>query len=154
MTQEEKSQELYKTIAPLLEEGKNLEIHPTGTSMYPLLTGEDVVILKPLIGEEKLRKNQILLYRRENGLLVLHRLCKIREDGFYFVGDNQTEVEGPLRREAVLAVVTDICRHGKWFSAKAPWYLFLSRVWLFLRPVRPLISRPLGMVYRKIKGRK
>lgn len=151
MFQEEKSKELYQKIAPLLKEGKNLEIHPTGTSMYPLLTEEDVVIIRPLTGEEHVKKNQILLYQRESGLLVLHRVCKVTEEGFYFVGDNQTEVEGPLKREALLAVVTDIRRHGRWFSVRHPIYRFLSRIWLSLRPVRPVISRPVGKIYRKLK---
>ncbi len=149
--QEEKSKELYKKIAPLLKEGKYLEIHPTGTSMYPLLAGDDVVLLKPLSAGETVKTNQILLYKRDGGLLVLHRLCRVREDGFYFVGDNQTEVEGPLKREALLAVVTDIRRHGIWFSAKHPLYRFFSRLWIFLRPVRPVISRPLGKLYRWLR---
>lgn len=150
MSQEEKSKELYQKIAPLLREGKALEIHPTGTSMYPLLTGEDAVIIRPVSKEEKIKKNQILLYQRDNGLLVLHRVCKIKEDGYYFVGDNQTEVEGPLKRGSLLAVVTDIRRHGRWFPVKHLLYRFLSRLWLFLRPVRPFISRPLGKIYRGI----
>lgn len=153
MSQEEKSKELYQKIAPLLKEGKSIEIHPTGTSMYPLLTGEDVVVLKPLSEKDPVQRNQILLYRRESGLLVLHRVCKVKEDRFYFVGDNQTEVEGPLKREVLLAEVTDIRRKGKWFSVKHPLYRFLSRFWLFLRPVRPLISRPLGKIYRGIFSR-
>ena len=151
MSQEEKSKALYEKIKPLLDEGQNLEIHPTGTSMFPLLESRDSVLLKPLRDVCKVKKNDILLYRRESGLLVLHRLCKVKEDGYYFVGDNQTEVEGPLQASALLAVTTDICRHGRWFSVKHPVYRFFSRLWLLLRPVRPLISRPIGSVYRRIK---
>lgn len=147
-SQEEKSKKLYQALKPLLEQGKKIEIHPTGTSMFPLLSGSDVVVVRKIEARERVKRNDIILYQRKGGLLVLHRLYRKRGDGYYFVGDNQTELEGPLKREALLAIVTDVCRHGRWFPVSHPWYVCLSRLWLWLRPVRPYISRPIGVVYR------
>ena len=126
MTQEEKSIQLCEKLLPLLKEGKEVEIHPSGT-------------------------RDILLYQRESGLLVLHRLCRIKQDGYYFTGDNQTEVEGPLQASQLLAIVTCICRNGHTFRVTHPVYKICSRIWLFLRPVRPFISRPLGMLWRRLR---
>lgn len=148
MTQEEKSISLYKKIKPLLEEGQTIEIHPSGFSMYPLITSpSDSVIVCP-IDKNPLKTGDILLYRRNSGLLVLHRICRIKKDGFYFTGDNQTEIEGPLQAQQLLAKVTHIRRKGHTFSTKHPIYRICSRIWLILRPVRPFISRPIGKVWR------
>lgn len=132
----------YEAIHKALTNHQLIAIHPQGTSMFPLLKeGRDSVIAAPL---EKHAPgiNDIILYRRDNGLLVLHRLCKIKKDGYYFVGDNQTEKEGPLRREQLLAYVIQITRNGHTFSTKHPIYAVVSRIWLLLRPVRHKISRP------------
>jgi hypothetical protein len=64
------------------------------------------------------------------------------------VGDNQTELEGPLRADQIMAVMVSFVRNGKQISCKHPVYAVLSRGWLFLRPFRHNISRPLGKLYR------
>lgn len=132
----------YETIHKALQEHQPIVIHPQGTSMFPLLKeGRDSVVAAPF-GDHAPGVNDIILYRRDNGLLVLHRLCKVKKDGYYFVGDNQTEKEGPLRREQLLAYVTQITRNGHTFSTRHPLYAAVSRMWLFLRPVRHKISKP------------
>lgn len=154
MTREEKSRRLYEELMPLLKAGKTVEIHPYGSSMFPLIVSlsDSVFLCAP--NDVPLKKGDILLYQRENGLLVLHRLCRICKDGYYFTGDNQTAVEGPLQRTQVLAVVTHICRKGRTFSVKHPVYRLLSNIWLTLRPVRPFISRPIGMLWRMLRRKR
>lgn len=47
MTQEEKSIQLCEKLLPLLKEGKEVEIHPSGTSMFPLINPpSDSVVLR------------------------------------------------------------------------------------------------------------
>ena len=59
-----------------------------GDSMMPLLNQEtDTVRLTPII--EPLKKYDIPLYRRPSGQLVLHRIIKVTENGFYTCGDNR-----------------------------------------------------------------
>lgn len=150
MTREEKSKNLYQKLLPLLQEGQTIQVHPHGFSMYPLITSpSDSVILRP-IDETTPKRGDILLYRRETGLLVLHRVYRITKDGFYFTGDNQTEVEGPLQSDQLLAVVTHICRKSHTFSVHHPVYRFCSHLWLMLRPIRPYISRPIGKLWRML----
>ncbi len=151
MTQEEKSIQLCEKLLPLLKEGKEVEIHPSGTSMFPLINPPSDSVVLRAIGDTPIKTGDILLYQRESGLLVLHRLCRIKQDGYYFTGDNQTEVEGPLQASQLLAIVTCICRNGHTFRVTHPVYKICSRIWLFLRPVRPFISRPLGMLWRRLR---
>lgn len=132
----------YETINKALQNRQPITIHPQGTSMFPLLKeGRDCVVIAPFENHTP-HVNDIILYRRDNGLLVLHRLCKSKKDGYYFVGDNQTELEGPLCRKQLLAYVIQINRSGHAFSTKHPIYAVISRMWLFLRPIRHKISRP------------
>ena len=57
---------------------------------------------------------------------------------FILVGDNQREVEGPLRPSQVIGRLVAFVRDGKEISVRQPFYRFLSSLWLFLLPVRPL----------------
>ena len=61
-----------------------------------------------------LRRGDVVLYRRENGMLVLHRIYKIGQDGLYLLGDHQTAIEGPVRREQVKGKMTGMVRDGRY----------------------------------------
>lgn len=136
------------SFLPLLRAGKTIEIAPIGTSMFPLFTTNSDLAVLAAADAKKLHRGDVVLYRRDSGMLVIHRIYRRKKDGFYMVGDNQTKLEGPLRPEQIKAVMVSFCRKGHRISCKNPFYLILSRLWLFLRPIRPFISRPLGTAYR------
>lgn len=141
-------------IERLLEQGHKLQIKPQGYSMYPMFVpGRDEAVIEKA-DCERLRKGDVVLYRRDGGILVLHRICKLREDGFYMVGDNQKEVEGPLRADQIKGVLTGFVRKGKLRSVKDPVYIIASRLWLFLRPVRPILAKSVAALKRVFSGRK
>lgn len=138
-------------IEEALREGKSIQIRPQGYSMYPLLVpGRDEVILHAA-DPAKLRRGDVVLYRREGSILVLHRIWKKRSDGFYMVGDNQTKVEGPIAVEQIRAVMTAFIRNGKHLPAGNPGYRFLAAVWLLLRPFRRAISLPIAKLRTLLK---
>ena len=141
-------------IERLLERGQQIQLKPQGYSMYPLfIPGRDEAILERA-ESARLKKGDVVLYRREGGILVLHRICKIRKDGFYMVGDNQKEVEGPLQRSQIKGLLTGFVRNGKYRSVKHPGYVLVSRLWLFLRPVRPVLSRTAAALKRMFRRKK
>ena len=141
-------------IESLLEHGKTVQLKPQGHSMYPLFVqGRDWAVIKKA-DCDKLKKGDVILYRREGGILVLHRICKIKNGEFYLVGDNQCEVEGPLKKEQVKGVLTLIKRRGKDIYVKHPLYVLLSRLWLFLRPVRPVISKSVARLKRLVRKKR
>lgn len=154
MTPEEKSQKLAARLLPLLQQGKSVEIHPQGSSMFPLLTGSADSVIICSLTDRPPKTGDILLYQRNSGLLVLHRLCRICGEEFYFAGDNQTQLEGPLYSSQLVAVVTHIRRKGHLFSVTHPLYRIYSESWRILRPIRPFISRPLGHLCRLLSGRR
>ena len=131
-------------ILELLEEGKTVQIMPRGYSMHPLLVpGRDSVILRPLQGED-VRRGQVLLFRGKGELLTLHRVWKVTKKGVYFVGDNQVQIEGPIPMEKIYATMCGYIRNGKEHDTKEVFYTLITRFWLFLRPVRFLISKPIA----------
>ena len=149
----------WQDIEKLLLEGKNLNIKPQGYSMYPVLVpGRDEAIIEPLT-EKKLRRGDVVLYRRDKnakngGILVLHRIWKVRTEGIYLVGDNQKELEGPLRPHQIKGIMVGMNRKGKYIPVTHPVYRLLTGGWLCSRPVRPYVARAVRLMKTKKQKQK
>lgn len=128
-------------VEQLIRDGHSVQIHPEGYSMYPMLVpGRDEAVIARA-DTAKLRRGDVILYRRESGRLVLHRIVRRDAHGFYTVGDNRTDVEGPLAEEQVRGLLVAFVRKGKRIAASNPLYAALSRLWLLLLPFRGGIFR-------------
>ena len=101
-----------------------------GTSMWPLLKeGKSRVQLVEKDGKQ-LREGDIVLYRRVDGSLILHRIFKIEADGTYLVcGDHQWKLEEQIREEQILAVAQGFYRNGRYIDEKTWWYRLYKGVW-------------------------
>lgn len=131
--------EWSNAILPLLKNGHELKLPLSGKSMYPLLLGgRDEAVIKST-DNMKLKRGDIVLYRRENGTHVLHRIHHIKNKSYYMLGDAQTWIEGPIDETQVLAVAVNIIRKGRVISCSGKIYRLVSELWLLLRPMRPLI---------------
>lgn len=134
-------------IEQILSEGKPVQFPPTGYSMYPMfIPGRDEAIVSPLT-KRALKRGDVVLYRRDESILVLHRICRINKQGIYMVGDNQSEVEGPLRPDQVKGILTAFIRNNKTISVRNPIYLTTAHIWLFMRPIR----RPIQLIVSNLK---
>lgn len=141
-------------IEKLLEQGKTVQFGPIGYSMYPLFVpGRDEAVVAPA-DPEALKRGDVALYRRDESILVLHRIWKRKSDGFYMVGDNQRQVEGPLRPDQIKGVLVQIIRKGRRFSVKSIPYRVLAAVWLAMRPLRPAVSHAVAAGKRFLTGKK
>ena len=61
-----------------------------GTSMWPLLREKKSWVEVTIRDDTPLTSETVVLYRRENGQLVLHRIIRVENDGTYWVcGDHQ-----------------------------------------------------------------
>ena len=136
-------------IEQLLADGKTIKIKPQGYSMYPLFVpGRDEACIERT-DFSSLKRGDVILYRRDKSILVLHRIWKITGDSFYMVGDNQTEIEGPLRADQVRGKLTGFVRNGKFVDVKNPIYRFSSSLWLFLRPLRPCFWKLMSFLRKR-----
>lgn len=123
-------------IEQLLEAGEVIQIYPEGYSMYPMFVpGRDAAVIKKA-DVKKIRRADVVLYRRKGSILVLHRVVKCRDGQFYMVGDNQMEIEGPVQENQIKGILTAFVRSEHRISVKNPFYVILSGMWLLLRPVR------------------
>lgn len=100
-----------------------------GTSMWPLLV-EGKCRVKITAAEGKmLKKGDIVLYRRTDGTLVLHRIMKIEEDGFRVCGDHQWKLDEKVQEEQILAVAQGFFINGNYIDEKTWWYRLYKRFW-------------------------
>lgn len=137
------------SIEELLLNGMTVRIKPQGYSMYPLfIPGRDEALIEAAKPDE-LKRGDIALYRRSGSILVLHRIFKITDDGFFMVGDNQTEIEGPLRPDQIRGRLTGFIRRGHSISTSNIIYRMISSLWLAMLPLRPFMWKLSGFV-RKI----
>ncbi len=138
-----------------MENGGRAKLTVTGDSMYPMLKNcRDSVELMPIAPQQK--KGDIILYRRDNGQFILHRIIAVTEDGYICCGDNQWEKE-PVRHDQLLAVVDSFTRNGKQYTLNQASYRLYVAAWLGLFPVRRYllgIRRRLGRLRRKMQRRR
>ena len=99
-------EELVPLIVEVIESGATFRLYPHGESMMPTIKqGEDSVELaKPNV----LNKYDVVLYRRECGKYVLHRIVNIRGDMYDMCGDNQLEIEKDIPKASIIAFVPAI----------------------------------------------
>lgn len=142
------TREYMSVFRELTEEGKEVSMVIAGNSMSPFLVhGRDSICFKK--PERALRKGDMVFYERKNGQFVMHRICKIKNEKYYLVGDAQQNIEGPLKREQIFAIVTRVRRKGKWLKPGDFWWEFFSRVWIRVIPLRYVILRIYGLLNRR-----
>lgn len=140
-------QELAPIIVQTVNAGGTAELTVTGRSMLPLLLDRVSRVKLTAITEPKY--GDIVLYRRDNGTYVLHRIVKCCEDGTYTMcGDGQTVLEPRLRRDQMIAVVQSFARHDKWRSCENPLYKLWWRIHVADRPLRHLWKRGINFLKR------
>lgn len=137
-----------QSIEGILNSGKAVQIKPQGYSMYPtIVPGRDEAIIQKE-DTEKLKRGDVVLYRRDGSILVLHRICKKNKNGYYTVGDNQTEIEGPLRPDQIKGKMVVLIRKGKEIDVRSLRCRIPSSIWLFMRPVRKPVSLTAAAIKR------
>ncbi|MBR6719827.1 MAG: S24/S26 family peptidase [Clostridia bacterium] len=101
--------DLEPLIRETLENGYTFPMMPRGTSMLPLIReGYDSVILSPLPDEVK--AGDIILYKRDDGKFVLHRVIRKERNAYTMCGDNQTVLEKGILRQHMIAVASGMIR--------------------------------------------
>ncbi|KIR02089.1 hypothetical protein P261_00903 [Lachnospiraceae bacterium TWA4] len=131
------TREYVSILKELVNEGKEVSMVIVGSSMSPFLIHQrDTIFFKK--PDRDLKRGDIVFYQRDNGQYVCHRICKITKDGYYLVGDAQTEVEGPLREEQIFARIYKVKRKGKELVSGNFIWNFFERIWIRVIPLRPI----------------
>lgn len=130
-----------KKVEDILLPGITVRIRPTGNSMRPLIHADRDTVCLVKADPEKLAIGDIVLYRREYGILVLHRIISIKKGKIYLSGDNNFEIEGPLDPEQIIGVATEITRAGKKIKTTDPLYRLYILLWPGSRPLRQFLYK-------------
>lgn len=138
---------LMEDLLKTMEETQTVPLVISGSSMTPFLVhGRDTVYLSKI--QRPLKKGDMILYRRDSGAYILHRICDLDGETYTLVGDAQTQREPGIRREQVLALVTAVRRKGRLLQPGSFWWEFFEKIWLRLIPLRPVIVRIYAAVRR------
>lgn len=124
-----------------------------GTSMLPMLKqGRDVFTVSAYRGG-KLKKYDVVLFKRKSGEYILHRIVKTPDDGTYvLMGDNCCYKESGIRKEDILGVMISFDHRGRTISTDSALYKFYSRIWCYFSPFRIFIRRSYLFLKRRFKG--
>ena len=99
-----------------------------GSSMMPLLRqNRDLMVIQNKVG--RCARYDAVLYKRESGQYVLHRILKVREKDYVICGDNQWKREYGITDEQILGVLTAVVRDGKMIPVTERGYQRYVHLW-------------------------
>ncbi len=138
---------MVEHIQALLTEASAVPLVISGNSMSPFLVhGRDTVYLSRI--EKPVKRGDMVLYRRENGSYILHRVYAVKGPLYDMVGDAQTDIELSVRREDMIAVVTSVNRKGKILKRNSFCWMFFEKIWIRMIKIRSFAVK----FYSKLKG--
>ena len=144
-------QDFMPKLEALLNEVKAVPLVISGNSMLPfLIHGRDTVYLSKV--DSTLKKGDIVLYKRDDGSYILHRIYKAEGEVFQLIGDAQPIIEKGVRANQIIAKVTEIKRKGKLINEKSLFWKFFQKIWLNIIPLRAGLIKAYSFIKRKTKG--
>ncbi len=144
---------MNSTFEKELEEKGYLVYYNVGDSMMPLIKeGRDLMVLT--IPSRPPKKYDAVLYKRDNGQYVMHRILGEDENGFIMCGDNRYDKEFGIRENQILAILTSVSRNGKEIKNNSLKYKLYVHLWCDLFFIRKFILRVRNYYFKLKKGRK
>lgn len=123
-----------------------------GVSMLPLLRqGRDFYTVKKKT-DERCKKYDVVLYYREPGEYVLHRIIKVRDKDYVIRGDNCVNNEYGITDKDILGVMTEYIRDGKKHSVTEKKYIIYSRLWVWNYGLRMFYIKIKRLLKRILRG--
>lgn len=107
-----------------------------GSSMRPMLRHRrDRVIIRP-VGNERLKRWDLPLYRRpSDGKYILHRIIEVK-DGYYIIRGDNTYAKEKVPDEWILGVATEFYRGDRHVMTDQKSYRRYAAVWQTIYPIR------------------
>ena len=131
----------------IFKSGKDVSVTVTGSSMAPFLAHlRDSIIVSP--PPRQFHRGDMVFFQRQDGSYVMHRIHHLKEGKLYLVGDNQTEIEGPIDPEQVFGIVRKVIRNGKLLQKGDFWWDFFEKAWIRIVPLRSAAVKAVSIVYK------
>ena len=135
----------FADVTSALSSGERTVTIPVkGYSMLPFIRGgKDLVELEKVDSSTVLRPRDIVLFHvgpEEGGKWIMHRILKVKDGQLTIQGDGVTRGREHVTASAVKARAITILRGGtKPVDPYSKGWILRSRIWNFLRPLRPFI---------------
>jgi hypothetical protein len=107
--------------------------------MLPLLRERRDLLIIEKRSPGRMKKYDIVLYRRPSGKHILHRVLKVRKFDYVIAGDNRWEREFGVQDDWIFGVLTAVIRDGKKVELKGWKYRLYVFLWCDLFWVRAAI---------------
>ena len=134
-------------LIDIIKSGKDVSVTVTGSSMAPFLAHlRDSIIVSP--PPRQFHRGDMVFFQRQDSSYVMHRIHHLKEGKLYLVGDNQTEIEGPIDPEQVFGIVRKVIRNGKLLQKGDFWWDFFEKAWVRIVPLRPAAVKAVSIVYK------
>ncbi|MEE1280813.1 MAG: S24/S26 family peptidase [Acutalibacteraceae bacterium] len=143
-------EELLSIIEASISKNGVFPLVVTGTSMTPTLySNRDVVhLVSPTYKTPK--KYDIVLFKRPDGAVILHRIIKKLPNNRYLInGDSQTWTE-EINSSQIVAITKSYIKNNKKTSCNTTGYKIKSAIWCTTRRFRPFLFKFSSL----LKGRK
>lgn len=142
------TQEYISMLRELINEGKEVGLIVSGSSMAPFLIHhrDRVFLSRPC---RELKTGDIVFYQRKNGQFVMHRIYKRRGLLYDMIGDAQTDIEYGVKEDQIFGLVTKVQRKGKWLTPNDSFWKLFSCLWIKIILLRPFIIKCCKWVYTK-----
>lgn len=136
-------------LKELVEEGKEVSMMVSGSSMNPFLIHQrDYILMKK--PTDALKSGDMVFFQRMDGAYVMHRIHHIDQEGkLYIIGDAQTQMEGPIDQGQVFAIITKVKRKDQWITPGDFWWEFFEHIWLHLIPLRRFLMKLYGICKKR-----
>lgn len=153
----EQNEEFYNTTGISLEKWRELgengidipmRIPLHGRSMKPLIRPEkDIVTIMPMVREPKI--GDIVLFQRNDGKFIVHRVYRVFSDGIQTWGDNCQRADVPMKREDVYGLIVSMERDGRTYQLDTDkqrtfgirWMKYGRKAWMVLKRIKRLAGR-------------
>lgn len=110
------------TFEEWFENNDQLVYNIKGVSMLPMLVQNRDVVYIQKKGTDRLKKDDVALFRRGKNY-VLHRVIKVRENDYVFLGDNSINCEDGVREQDILGIMIGFEHDGEYVSVQDEKYL-------------------------------
>ena len=134
-------------LIDIIKSGKDVSVTVTGSSMAPFLAHlRDSIIVSP--PPRQFHRGDMVFFQRQDSSYVMHRIHHLKEGKLYLVGDNQTEIEGPIDPEQVFGIVRKVIRNGKLLQKGDFWWDFFEKAWIRIVSLRSAAVKAVSIVYK------
>lgn len=109
---------LHAILEQILSEKQLVQITVTGSSMQPFFRHARDRVCLSQCNPDEIKRGDILLYTRDDGAWVLHRVYRVSNGSFTMIGDGQWVLEPNVEPRQVLARAIFAIRDGKRISCE------------------------------------